>query len=284
MSHGSSPARARRARRALTGTLVAGTAALTTACAGISPQQEQELGADYAAQINAELPIVQDPALNRYINQLGRRIAPADRAFPYHFYIVNAEQVNAFAIPGGHVYVNRGLVERTDDLSELAGVLAHEIGHVAERHSVEQIERAQSANLGINLAYILMGRTPSGAERAAIGVGGGLVLARYSREAENEADAVAIPLLVNAGIHPRGLLSFFHELLSEQSRSPSALETWFSTHPTTEDRIATTEARLRSVPDARLRGLATNTADFQSFKRRLAGYPPPPPEYRVGSR
>src|SRR5690606_36726660 len=111
-------------------------------------------------------PSVNDAQINAYINDLGRRIAAAGyRRIPYRFYIVNAEQVNAFAVPGGYIYVNRGLIEATDNMSELAGVLAHEIGHVEERHSVEQIRRVPSANLVLNLVYILLGSAPSGLEQ-----------------------------------------------------------------------------------------------------------------------
>ncbi|HEU5208621.1 MAG TPA: M48 family metallopeptidase [Longimicrobiales bacterium] len=264
--------------------LVAGSTTLA-ACGTISTQQEQQLGADYASQINAQLPIVDDAQLNSYINNLGRQIAAAgDRRIPYRFYIVNAEQVNAFAVPGGYVYVNRGLVEATDNMSELAGVLAHEIGHVEERHSVEQMSRVQNANLGLNLAYILLGRAPSGLEQAAIGVGGNLVFARYSRGAEDEADEVAIPLLMGAGINPRGLLTFFDELLEQQRRSPSSVETWFSTHPTTQDRIANTRARIDRIPASQLSRLQTNSSAYNTFKARMARYQRPPAEYRVSGR
>ena len=285
MIHGLTNGLAPRLRRTAALGLVAGSATLAGACGSISTQQEQQLGADYAAQINRELPIVNDAQLNGYINELGSRIAAAGgRHLPYRFYIVNAEQVNAFAVPGGYIYVNRGLIQHTDNMMELAGVLAHEIGHVEERHSVEQMERLQGANLGLNLAYVLLGRAPSGLEEAAIGVGGNLVFANYSRGAENEADAQAIPLLMSAGVNPRGLLTFFHELLEQQSRSPSALEAWFSTHPTTQDRIAETEARLNTIPAAQLSGLQTNTQAFTNFKARLARYQAPPPEYRVSGR
>ena len=285
MIHGLTNGLAPRLRRTAALGLVAGSATLAGACGSISTQQEQQLGADYAAQINRELPIVNDAQLNGYINELGSRIAAAGgRHLPYRFYIVNAEQVNAFAVPGGYIYVNRGLIQHADNMMELAGVLAHEIGHVEERHSVEQMERLQGANLGLNLAYVLLGRAPSGVEEAAIGVGGNLVFANYSRGAENEADAQAIPLLMSAGINPRGLLTFFHELLEQQSRSPSALEAWFSTHPTTQDRIAETEARLNTIPAAQLNGLQTNTQAFANFKARLARYQAPPPEYRTSGR
>lgn len=277
-----------RSDRWLRGTVAAGLLGTTTlvaaGCASISPQQERQLGADYAAQVDQELPLVDDSRLESYINELGNRIARGgDRRFDYRFRIVNAEPVNAFAIPGGYIYVNRGLIQEADNMMELAGVLAHEIGHVEERHSVEQIERAQSANLGVNLAYILMGRNPGQAEQAAIGVGGGLVLSKYSREAEDEADAQAIPLLMRAGIHPAGLLTFFRDLLARQERAPSSLEAWFSTHPTTRERIESTEQRLARIPDAQLRNLERDQSAFRAFQDRMARYPAPPPEYRTGS-
>ena len=285
MRHGFVRDLAPRLRRTAAVGLLAGATTVGAACGSISTQQEQQLGADYAAQINRELPIVNDAQLNAYINDLGRQIAAAgDRHIPYRFFIVNAEAVNAFAVPGGFVYVNRGLIDHADNMSELAGVLAHEIGHVEERHSVEQMERVQNANLGLNLAYILLGRAPSGVEQAAIGVGGNLVFARYSRGAEDEADAVAIPLLMNAGINPRGLLTFFDELLEQQRRSPTALEAWFSTHPTTQDRIQATAARVNQIPASQLNQLQTNSQAYQTFKSRLARYEAPPPEYRVSSR
>jgi predicted Zn-dependent protease len=249
---------------------------------GISTQQEQQLGQQYASELNSQLPIVDEASANRYINDLGNRIASAGaRQIGYRFYIVNSDIVNAFAVPGGYVYVNRGLIEAADNAGELAGVLAHEIGHVEMRHSVEQMERAQGANLGLTLMYVLLGRTPSGVERAAIDVGGGLYFASHSREAENEADQVAVDLLVNTGVHPNALVSFFNELLAERQRRPSQLEQWFSTHPTTEDRIEHVEALIRQVPQSRLQGLRTDLSGFQSFKSQLARYPAPPPEFRA---
>lgn len=255
--------------------LVAGTAVTAGAC-GISTQQEVEMGAQYANEINRQLPILNDAAVNRYINDLGRSIArQGARGLPYTFYVVNAKPINAFAVPGGYVYVNRGLIERTRNMSELAGVLAHEIAHVEERHGVEQMEKVQGANLGLTLAYVLLGRQPSGAERAAIGIGGNLVFARHSRTAENEADARAVPLLVRAGISPAGLPTFFNVLMSDQQRTPSAVEQWFSTHPLTHDRIEQTQALVNRVPAAQLRTLRTNDSGYTAMKSRLARLPQP---------
>src|SRR5690606_22545496 len=175
------------------------------------------------------------------------------RNFGYRFYIVNTDQVNAFSIPGGFIYINRGLIEQTNNLSELAGVLAHEIAHVEERHGAEQIERMQRANVGLSLAYILLGRAPSGLERAAIEVGGAAIFARYSREPEFEPDATAARLLASAGITPNGLATFFSTLRAERERQPGILEQWFSTHPTTEDRIAQVRSLIRQYPPETLR-------------------------------
>jgi predicted Zn-dependent protease len=263
-------------RSALIG-LVAGGSALATGCA-VSQQQELEMGRQYATQINQQLPIVSDATLNRYLNVLGSQIASRGaRGLQYQFFIVNSNVVNAFAVPGGYVYINRGVIERADNVSELAGVLAHEIAHVEHRHGVEQMEKAQGANLGLTLAYVLLGRAPTGVEEAAINIGGGLYFSRHSREAENEADRTAVPLMVAAGISPVGLPTFFQELVAERQRTPSALESWFATHPLTEDRIANTQALVNQYSSAQLRNLTTNTSQFNDFKARMRRYAAPPP-------
>ena len=131
---------------------------------GISQQQEIQMGQEYAQQINAQLPIVQDPELNRYINVLGDSIArlTSRRDLDWHFFIVDAKEVNAFAVPGGFVYVNRGLIESTDRLDELAGVLGHEIGHVIQRHSVKQMQSSQKFGIVATLACTLTNVCNSG--------------------------------------------------------------------------------------------------------------------------
>jgi beta-barrel assembly-enhancing protease len=263
-------------RRSAGMALVAGGAVVAGAC-GISTQQEVDMGQQYAAEINRQLPIISDATVNRAINNIGRTIAQrGGRQIPYTFYVVNSDQINAFAVPGGHVYLNRGLIERTRNFSELAGVLAHEIAHVEHRHGVEQMERMQRANLGLTAAYILLGRQPSGAEEVLINVGGGVYFAGHSRGAENEADASAVNLLVAAGISPVGLPSFFNVLLTEQQRAPSKVEQWFSTHPTTSDRIASTQALVNQVPASRLNSLRSTDSNYNSMKSRLQSMPAAP--------
>ena len=266
-------------RRTLALGLVAGSAGL--AGCGVSTQQEIQMGRQYAAEINRQLPIVDDPAVHRYINNLGNRIQrqQGNRDIPYTYYVVNSDEINAFAVPGGFVYVNRGLIERTDNLSELAGVLSHEIGHVEARHSAEMMERMQAAEVGVGLASVLLGGAPSGLAGAAVNVGAQAYFARHSREAENEADQIAVRLLPGAGIDPAGLVTFFKELIEERERTPSTLEQWFSTHPLTEERIANVRELIRQLPTPSTR-LAVNSNDFADFKARVRALPAPPAEFR----
>jgi predicted Zn-dependent protease len=273
--------RIRLTRFARTGALSLALAS-TTAVAGCAPavttQQEVQLGADYSRQINRQLPLVTDRASNDYINRLGRQIASrADqRGIPYTFYIVNSDGVNAFAIPGGYVYVNRGLIERADNVSELAGVLGHEIGHIVERHSIERLQRAQNANTMLGVLYgVLLRRQPSGVEQAGVQVAGSAVFAGYSRDAEREADRVAIPYLIRSGINPNGLPSFFEELMAERRRNPSRVEGWFSTHPLEQERIQNTRAVIAATPGANAPNLATDTREFLNFRARVRSLPAP---------
>jgi beta-barrel assembly-enhancing protease len=272
---------ARSARRTVAVVCLA-SAGVATGCApAISTEQEVAMGADYARQINRQLPLVTDQATLNYVNQIGQQIARAadPRGIRYHFYVVNSDVVNAFALPGGHVYLNRGLIERADNVSELAGVLAHEVGHVAMRHSVDQMQRAQTANMGLQVLYgVLLGRQPGGLERAGIQLGGGAVFAGYSRDAEREADAVAVDYLIRTGYNPNGMVTFFGKLLELQQRQPGAVEQWFATHPTTAERVQNTRAMIAQRGTAA--NLTTNTQAFTNFRNRLAGLSPQPTDRR----
>ncbi len=260
--------------------LIYGALLVTSAAAcGISTQQEVEMGSQYAAQINAQLPIVQDAEINRYVNVLGDSISRlADtRGIDYTFYIVNANEINAFAVPGGYVYVNRGLIDKTQNLSQLAGVLGHEIGHVVRRHSVKQMEKAQGANIGLVLGCTLINVCGNQAAQAAINIGGSALFAKFSRNDESEADQEAIKNTVRAGISPKGIPEMFQILLNERTRNPGAVEGWFASHPGEEDRIRETEAAIAKIDPAILASLTVNTSNFSAFKARVRALPAPPP-------
>ena len=250
---------------------------------GVSQQQEVQMGVEYAQQINAQLPIVQDPELNRYINVLGDSIARlTSRAdLDWHFFIVDAKDVNAFAVPGGFIYINRGLIERTDRMDEVAGVLGHEIGHVVRRHTVKQMEKAQGANIGVTLACVLTSVCNSQVAGAAINIAGGAVFARFSRQDEAEADQEGFNNVVRAGISPVGMVTMFQKLIAERKSRPSSVEAWFRTHPLEEDRVAAIQARINQIPPATLARLGTDTRNFHTFKSRLQSLPPSPPPRQV---
>lgn len=244
---------------------------LASGCA-VSTQQEVELGQNYSAEINKQLKLMNDPEIVRYINLLGdslTRLAD-DRSLNWTFYVVDSKEVNAFAVPGGFIYVNRGLIERTTHMSQLAGVLAHEIGHVTMRHSVKQMQTAQRANAGLTLACILTSVCESQVAGAAVQLGGGALFAKFSRDDEAEADRVGIAYLVRAKIDPKGVPEMFRILLNERAARPGGLDAWFSTHPLEEDRVQATEAEIAKIPAAQLRGLSSDSQRYQQFKRRVA--------------
>ncbi len=244
-----------------------------------STQEEVAMGAQYAAEINRQLPIITDPEVAQYITVLGDSIARVadQRGLDWHFYVVDQQEVNAFAVPGGFIYVNRGLIERAETLSELAGVLGHEIGHVTERHSMEQMAKAQQANVGLAATCILAPSVcNSGLGSTAIQLGAGGVFAKFSRDDEREADRVGIQFVIRAGIDPRGVPAMFRTLLAERQRRPDALEGMFSTHPLAEDRVADSERMIAQIDPVIIRSLTTDTPAFQRFKARLRSLPPSP--------
>ena len=237
------------------------------------------MGQEAAQQVNAQLPMVQDAAIQNYVNQLGQRIASrTSRAdLNWQFQVVNSDVVNAFALPGGFVYVNRGVLARADNMSEVAGVLGHEIEHVVRRHSVKQMEQAQGANVGVGILCALTGVCQSGVAQAAINIGGTAVFAKFSRTDEVQADEGGFNNVIRAGINPRGMLTLFQKLLAEEQSSGNGnVAAWFSDHPGTSDRIADIQRMLNQTPASTLNGLQTNDSGFNTMKSRLARLGPAP--------
>ncbi|MCC7195476.1 MAG: M48 family metalloprotease [Gemmatimonadaceae bacterium] len=245
----------------------------------VSQQQEVQMGQQYAAQIQEQLPIVRDPEIVRYINVLGDSLASVtdDRSLQWHFYVVDQMEINAFALPGGYIFVNRGLIERAKTMSEVAGVIGHEIGHVTRRHSIKQMQKAQGANVGVTLACILTNVCSSDVARTGIDLAAGGLFARFSRDDEAEADAEGVKTVIKAGIDPRGIPAMFRILLDERKQQPGAVETFFASHPLEESRIAATDALIAKYPPAQLKGLTVDSPNFEAFKARLKSLPPSPP-------
>ncbi len=264
-------------------TLLAFAAVASIAACAVSTQEEVQMGQEYSAQVNAQLPIISDPELNRYINVLGDSIARLTSRgdLDWQFFIVDSKEVNAFALPGGFVYVNRGLIERADKMDEIAGVLGHEIGHVVKRHTVKQMQQEQKANIGVTVACVLTSICNSGLGQTAINIAGGAVFARFSRQDEKEADDVGFDNVVRAGISPVGMVTMFQKLLDERKTRPAGVEAWFLTHPLEEDRIADIQAKINALPPAKLASLGTDTRNFHTFQARLNSLPPSPPPRQI---
>ena len=277
---------ARRRRAAARALLAAGALPLLSGC--ISEAREKALGDQIAANINVQVPLVQDAPLNLYVGDLGRMIARHSERpdLEYHFYIVDNDGVNAFALPGGHVYVNRGLIERTRNVSELAGVLAHEIGHVAARHGAENLQRHMRTSSMSSLLYqIILGREPI-LDQQALSLGTHLWSAAHSRADEVEADQLAVRYLIDTGVDPRGMLTLFSSLLEEEERLPHGTASeWFSTHPNTERRLEETRKRILTLlPETKVAeaaALAVNNASYPQFLARLHALPPPPTLFQM---
>jgi len=252
---------------------------LVFAFACVSQDQETQIGQQESQEVDAKLPILRDDALTSYLNALGSRIAAATSRADLHwrFAIVNTDVVNAFALPGGYIYVNRGVLSRASNESELASVLAHEIEHVVLRHSVQQIEHQEGAAIGVALACRLTHVCDSQLGQAAIQVGGTAVFAHFSRADEVQADEGGLQNVMRVGIDPRGMLTFFEKLVSEdQGASGGPVASWFSDHPGTEDRIADVKRILAQVPPATLDSMQRDSPEFQSMKRELAQVPAAP--------
>lgn len=214
----------------------------------ISEEREQNIGDSMASEINPHLPLIDEPLLNAYLHRVGQTLGEVSERpnLDYHFYLIDTDAVNAFALPGGHIYVTRGLVERTRTGAEFAGVLAHEIGHVAARHGVDKLQRQLRTGSLVNVLYdMILGGEPTLLQENALQLANVVWSARHSRRDEQEADRLAIRYLVRAGAEPAAVITLLQSLLvEEQGQGVGAVDVWFSTHPLTSDRIRDAERSI----------------------------------------
>jgi len=243
----------------------------TTACR-ISEDREIAIGREYAEQVAQQMPLVTDSAVTAYVQALGERMTSrTGRAnLPWHFSVIDSKELNAFALPGGFIYVNRGLIEHSDRMDELAGALGHEIGHVVRRHSVMQLERGGGARIGVAVLCLVTNICHSQAARIAINVGSTAWLARNSREAEAEADSEAVANTTRAGISPEGIPELFGVLLAARMAQPGLVQKFFASHPLEESRIDQAQRLIGHVDPAIEKTLDQDEAAFQEMKQRLA--------------
>lgn len=238
-----------------------------------SKQQDIELGRKLSAQVRSQADIVQNRTLQNYIERLGRRLAatPAASGYPYTFTLVNDNSVNAFALPGGPVFVNTGLIKAADNEAQLAGVLAHEIAHVKLRHATSEASKAELLQLPAAVAGAVIGQGSAAGQlgEAGLGLGLNMIVLRYSREAESEADALGARIMSEAGYNPIEMARFFEKLQSEGgARAPQFL----SDHPNPGNRTQAVEAEIRTFPRRRY---TASTGEFREAKTRVNELPAP---------
>lgn len=242
-----------------------------------SLQQDVELGREASKEFDKELPLVTDAEVTHYVSELGRRVAtfaPVKSDYPWTFKVVNSKEINAFALPGGFIYINRGAIEAAEHESQIAGVMAHEVGHVVMRHGTHRASQVLLAQLPLAILGGMLGESGSlTGQMAQLGLSFGLnsLLLRNSRGAESQSDQVAAYILYQAGYDPRGMARFFEIL---QKKYPQRTMEFFSDHPNPGNRIKKVEAIIPALGSPR-EG-KTDSPEFQAMKEKLLGMPAPP--------
>jgi predicted Zn-dependent protease len=243
-----------------------------------SAQQDVQVGRDAAKQADQQLPLVTDAEVVRYVNDLGRRLAtfaPDNKPdYAWTFKVVNSSDINAFALPGGFIYVNRGAIEAAENEAQIAGVIAHEEGHVVMRHGTHQASQAMLAQAPLAILGGVLGQSGSlTAQLAQMGIGFGVnsLMLRNSRSAESQADEIGTYILYNAGYDPRAMAQFFQII---EKKYPQQTIQFFSDHPNPENRIEKVEQGIRSLGP--MRQAKTGSPEFEATKRRLLNMLPPP--------
>jgi len=242
-----------------------------------SPQQDVEIGRNVSQDAERQLVMLNDRRVDTYVNNLGRRLAgkAPGESFPYQFKVVNDRGINAFALPGGYVYVNRGIIERADNEAQLAGVIAHEIGHVALRHGTNQATKAYFTQGLLGILGGMVGGGSVGAIATQLGAGfvASSVLLKYSRDAERQADVIGTQILYDNNYDPRAMAQFFEKIQAESKggRPPQ----FFSSHPNPENREARVNDEVQKLGGPP-RNYRTDSAEFRDIKRYVLSLPAPP--------
>ena len=234
----------------------------------ISLEKEIELGAQIAQEFEQTARIMEDPVISEYVDRIGQDLVKhSDAKVPFHIKVVDSDEVNAFAFPGGYFYINKGLVLEADNEVELAGVMAHEISHVTARHATARMSKGQILEIAAIPALFVGGYWAQMGIQNALGLTINLELMGITRESEREADQLGIQYLWNTGYDPNGFVSFFEKLKQEEKSQPSRLAGWFRTHPSTEDRIVAALDEQRFLPEKD--SYIVNTSEFNRVKARL---------------
>jgi predicted Zn-dependent protease len=232
----------------------------------ISVDEEKKLGAQFATEVEKQHQVLNDPETQAYIDRLGKRILTGVKQvdFDYTFKVVKDDTVNAFAIPGGHVYVHTGLIKSATSETELAAVMAHEVNHAVARHGTRQLTQQYGYTLVLQM---LLGQNPNQLAQIAASLFGQAGMMSYSRSMENQADFLGVETMNRAGYNPQGMVSFFGKLQSMEKQAPSTISKYFSSHPLTTERISSVQKEIAQLPPRSW--VSENAAEFKRIQARL---------------
>jgi predicted Zn-dependent protease len=226
-------------------------------------------GRVYAQQIESQIKLVSDPVITEYVNRIGQNLVRnSDAQVPFTIKVIDSDVVNAMALPGGFFYVNSGLILAADEEAEMAGVMAHEIAHVAACHYGREMTRANLLQMA-SIPFIFMGGGIGYAAYEGMGLGIPLAFLHFSRGFEAEADYLGIEYMYRAGYDPSAFVSFFEKIQAMEKKKPGTLSKAFDTHPQTPDRIEKSQDEIRKILPAKQQYVVT-TSEFDEVKARLA--------------
>ena len=234
-----------------------------------SLEKEIALGKQLAQEVERQAKIIDDPVIAEYVNRVGQNLVRnSDAKVPFTIKVLDSEEVNAFALPGGFFFVNSGLMLKAESESELAGVMAHEIAHVAARHGTKQATKGELINIA-SIPLIFMGGWTGYAIRQGVGLAIPLGFLQFSQGAEREADYLGLQYLYKSGYDPTSFVDFFEKIQTLEKRKPGTLSKVFSTHPMTDSRIKAAQDEIQSILKPKPE-YVVNTSEFNDVKGRLA--------------
>jgi len=234
-----------------------------------SLETEIRIGKQYAMQVDNSVKLITDPVVTEYVNRIGQNLVRnSDAQVPFTIKVIDSDEVNAFALPGGFFYVNSGLILAADEEAELAGVMAHEISHVCARHQMRQMTRANWAQIG-TLPLIFVGGGIGYAVYEAAGLGLPITFMKFQRNFEAEADYLGLQYMYKTGYDPQAFISFFEKIQAREKKKPGTIAKAFASHPQTPDRIAASQKEIATILPAKPQYIVS-TSEFDEVKARLA--------------
>jgi predicted Zn-dependent protease len=232
-------------------------------------EKQMAMGKQYAQQVESSVKLIQDPVVTEYVNRVGQNLVRnSDAQVPFTIKVIDSDDINAFALPGGFFYVNSGLILAADEEAELAGVMAHEIAHVAACHAARENTRGNLMQMA-SIPLIFVGGAIGYAGYQAAGLALPLTFLHFSRGFEAEADYLGLQYMYKSGYDPQAFISFFEKVQAQEKKKPGSLAKAFSTHPQTPDRIAKSQEEIAQILPARAQYMVS-TSEFDDVKSRLA--------------